>query len=80
MCPTEVCDIESPIVMYVLQSSIEVYDIESGKPHSEKQLEGERWGRMSQVRHIQALDGSSVVCSSGKDVYIIPCNLKLKTD
>ena len=61
-----------------LQSSIELYDLENGKPHSEKQLETERG--VSLVHHIQALDGASVVCSSGKDVYIIPCDLKLKTD
>ena len=59
------------------QSSIEVYDLESGKPHSDRQLER---GGMSLVQHVQALDGASVVCSSGKDVYIVPCDLKLKTD
>ena len=55
-----------------------MYDLENRKLHSEKQLEVERG--VSIVRHIQALDGASVVCSSGKDVYIIPCDLKLKTD
>ena len=58
---------------------MEVYDLTSGKPHLEKQLETERGGT-ALVRHIQALDGASVVCSSGKDVFIIPCDLKLKTD
>ena len=63
------------------QSSVEVYDLETGKPHSEKPLETERGvSGVSLVRHVQALDGASVVCSSGKDVYIIPCDLKLKTD
>lgn len=44
----------------------------------EKQLEMDRG--VSIVRHVQALDSSSVVCSSGKDVYIVPCDVKLKTD
>lgn len=58
---------------------MEVYDLDSGKPYLEKQLETERGG-MSLVRHVQALDGASVVCSSGKDIYIVPCDLKLKND
>ena len=61
------------------QSYVVLYNLENGQKHSEKQLESERG--VSFLRHILPLqDGASVVCSSGKDVHIIPCQLKLKTD
>ena len=62
----------------LLQCHVELYCLENGKPHSEKRLETEKG--VSIVRHIQALDGASVVCSNGRDIYIVPCDLKLKTD
>ncbi len=61
-----------------MQSSIAIYDLETGKPHSEKPLDTERG--MSIIRHIHALDGASVVCSSGKEMCIVPCDIKLKND
>lgn len=60
------------------QSVIEVYNLDNGKKHCEKQLESERCVPI--VRQIFALDEATVVCSIGKDIHIIPCDLKLKID
>ena len=56
-----------------------VYNIETGEKHSKKAVELLERG-VALIRHIVALDSAHIVCSIGKDIQIIPCNLKLKID
>lgn len=71
----------SNCVCICLQSCIEVYNLETGCKHASG-VELEKGVSCSSVgRCVQALDeGGCVVCSCGKDMYLIPCNLKLKND
>ena len=50
----------------------------TGKKHCEKRLDSERG--VALVKQVFALDEATVICSIGKEVLIIPCDLKLKTD
>jgi len=69
------------LLVSFLQSCIEVYDIESGSRHS-PEVELEVGTSCSSVgRRLEVLDeGSTVACTCGKDIYLIPCHLKLKND
>ncbi len=73
---------QSIVVMYgsvfSLQSRIVIFDVESGKKHSEQYLLSDR--TMTIISHVLMLDESSLVCSSGKDLHIVPCSVKLKLD
>ena len=62
-----------------LQSQIAVYDVDSGQKHSVKPVEIQNRG-VALVRHIVALEGAQVVCSVGKEVHIITCDIKLKNE
>lgn len=62
-----------------LQSSIAVYDIECGQKRFEIAVEGSE-RNVILVRHLLSLQGTHVVCSTGREIQIIPCNVKLKVD
>ncbi len=61
------------------QSSVTIYDLESGQKHCEKPLEPQNRG-MALVRHLVAVDSAHVACSVGREVQIVPCHLKLKSE
>lgn len=74
------CTLESRLcISYFSQSHVVVYNIETGEKHSKKAVELLERG-VALIRHIVALDSAHIVCSIGKDIQIIPCNLKLKID
>jgi len=62
-----------------LESYIVIYDVETGEKLSKKLVELQDRG-VALIRHINALDSAHVVCSVGRDLQVIPCNLKLKID
>ena len=68
-----------PHLPLCVQSSIAVYDLESGQKRFELAVEG---GERSVVlvRHLLSLRDTHVVCSTGRDIQILPCNVKLKVD
>ncbi len=56
-----------------------IYDLETGQKHSEKPLD--LWSRgIALIRHVQAVDSAHVACSVGREVQIVPCELKLKSE
>ena len=62
-----------------LQSSIAVYDLETGQKRFQVAVEGgER--TVVLVRHLVSLRDTHVACSTGRDIQLLPCNVKLKVD
>ena len=62
-----------------IQSSIAVYDLESGQKRFEVEVDGgER--TVVLVRHLISLRDTHVACSTGRDIQLLPCNVKLKVD
>ena len=55
-----------------------IYDIDSGDKHCEQYLQSDR--TVTLINHIVTLDEANVVCTSGKDLHIVPCQVKLKMD
>ncbi len=73
--------LKSLLLFCLFQSCIEVYDLESGCKHSSDVNLNVGVSCSSVGRHVQKLDeGSTVACAFGKDIFLIPCNLKLKND
>ena len=68
-----------PLSTPFIQSSIAVYDIESGQKRFVIPVEGgER--NVLLPRHLLPLQGTHIACSTGRDIQILPCNVKLKVD
>lgn len=64
---------------HTYKSHIVIYDVETGEKLSKKLVELQDRG-VALIRHINALDSAHIVCSVGRDLQVIPCNLKLKID
>ena len=67
------------LTTHTYKSHIVIYDVETGEKLSKKLVELQDRG-VALIRHINALDSAHIVCSVGRDLQVIPCNLKLKID
>ena len=61
------------------QSSVTIYDLETGLKHWEKQLELQNRG-VALVGHMVTVDSAHVACSVGREIQVVPCHLKLKSE
>ena len=74
------CYSHSLLSISILQSSvIAMYDLESGQKRFQIAVEGGDRGVVL-ASHLLSLHGTHVVCSTGRDIQIIHCNVKLKVD
>ena len=62
-----------------LQSLIVVYDIESGQKRFQMTVGGGERGVVL-IRHLLPLQGTHVVCSTGRELRLLYCSVKLKVD
>ncbi|CAI7992120.1 Sterol regulatory element-binding protein cleavage-activating protein [Geodia barretti] len=62
-----------------VESLIVVYDLESGQKRFQMQVGGGEMGVVL-VRHLLPLQGTHVVCSTGRDLRIFHCGIKMKID
>lgn len=70
--------VQTTFTFYLSQSHMVIYEIDSGDKHSEQYLHSDR--TVALINHMLTLDEANVVCTSGKDLHIVPCQVKLKVD
>jgi hypothetical protein len=65
-------------VAIALQSSIVIYDIISRREIIKKQLSS--LSHVPIVRHLCSLDHSTLICSTGCLLHLVPSDIKIKSD
>ena len=66
------------ILVLFLQSQIVIYDIAGRHEVTRKELENTIG--MPVVRHLTSLEASTLICTTGREVQLIPTGLKMKTE
>lgn len=79
VCP-EFAVLGGEYVLVSAQSQLIIFDVATGNEHSRKEFKGRGERGVALVRHLADLDGTHVACSTGRDVQIIPCHVKLKPE